>query len=258
MPVAVLAGGLGTRMAGVVAEGIPKVLVPVAGRPFLDFKLASLAAQGVDRVVLLLGHGADRVAEYVGGGRLFGMEVGIVLDGPELLGTGGAVRRAAPHLGERFWVTYGDTYLRAPMAAAEAAFEGSGWAGLMTVFENADAWDRSNVRVEHGLVAEYRKGAPAGTFRYIDYGLLLLEAVSFGAWQEGEPFDLAEVLGRLVDQRRLGAFEVAERFYEVGTPAGWEEADAFLSGSDQWARLCSQTGPIGPVGGRTTSDAPKG
>ena len=229
MPVAVLAGGLGTRMAGVVAEGMPKVLVPVAGRPFLDFKLASLAAQGVDRVVLLLGHGADRVAEYLGGGRPFGMEVGIVLDGPELMGTGGAVRRALPHLGDRFWVTYGDTYLRAPMAAAEEAFAGSGWAGLMTVLENGDAWDRSNVRVESGLIVEYRKGAPAGTFRHIDYGLLLLEAMVFGAWPEGEPFDLAEVLGRLVGERRLGAFEVTERFYEVGSPEGYREAQAFLS-----------------------------
>ena len=236
-PVAVLAGGLGTRMAGVVAEGMPKVLIPVAGRPFLDFKLASLAAQGVGRVVLLLGHGAERVAEHLAGlpdgDRPHGMEVEIVLDGPPggpLLGTGGAVRRALPHLGDRFWVTHGDTYLRAPLAEAEAAYaQRPGCAGLMTVFENADRWDRSNVRVEDGLVAEYRKGAPAGTFGHIDYGLLLLEASVFETRPPGQPFDLAEVLAQLVAERRLAAFEVAERFYEVGSPDGYREAEAFLS-----------------------------
>lgn len=254
-------------MAGVVGEGMPKVLVPVAGRPFLDFKLASLAAQGVDRVVLLLGHGAEHVTEHLAGlpdgGRPFGMDVQTVLDGPVLLGTGGALRRALPHLGDRFWVTYGDTYLRAPMADAEAAYlrlrasgeaRGSGHpgdpqrsgtpgegrqggldphdlAGLMTVFGNADRWDRSNVRIEGGLVVEYRKGAPPGTFRSIDYGLLLLEAAALEAWPTGEPFDLADVLGRLVAERRLAAFEVTDRFYEVGSPDGYREAEAFLSSS---------------------------
>jgi NDP-sugar pyrophosphorylase family protein len=219
-------------MAGVVGGAMPKVLVPVAGRPFLDFKLESLAAQGVQAVVLLLGHGADRVlehlAEHPDGGRPFGMDVATVLDGPQLMGTGGAVRRALLHLGARFWVTYGDTYLRAPMAAAETVFDRSGWSGLMTVLENADAWDRSNCRVEGGLVVEYRKGAPPGIFRHIDYGLLLLEAAALEPWPEGEPFDLADVLARLVADRRLGAFEVTERFYEVGSPEGYRETEAFL------------------------------
>jgi NDP-sugar pyrophosphorylase family protein len=238
-------------MAGIVPEGMPKVLIPVAGRPFLDFKLASLAAEGVDRVVLLLGHGAERVAEHLAGlarsgGRPHGMEVEIVLDGPVLLGTGGAVRRALPQLGDCFWVTYGDTYLRVPMAEAEATYRhrkrakrsdadgasGSGdLAGLMTVFANADRWDRSNVRVGDGLVVEYRKGAPQGSFRFIDYGLLLLEAAAFEGWPEDQPFDLAAVLGRLVAERRLAAFEAADRFYEVGSPDGYREAEAFLSSS---------------------------
>lgn len=227
-PVAVLAGGLGTRMASVAGEGMPKVLLPVAGRPFLDFKLASLAEQGLERVVVLLGHGADRVIRHVGEGHTFGMDVTTVVDGPRLLGTGGAVRRALGHLGERFWVTYGDSYLRAPMAAAEEVFDRAGWAGLMTVLENRDAWDRSNVRIEAGRVVEYRKGAPPGSFSHIDYGLLLLDAAALRPWSDGEPFDLADVLRRLVDERQLGAFVVTERFYEVGSPEGYREADEFF------------------------------
>jgi MurNAc alpha-1-phosphate uridylyltransferase len=226
-PVAVLAGGRGTRIAR-VSKGLPKILLPVAGRPFLDFKLASLAEQGVERVVLLLGHGSEQVLARLGEGPTFGLEVIPSVDGPSLLGTGGALRRALPYLGDRFWVTYGDSYLRAPMAAAECVFERGRFAGLMTVLRNCDAWDRSNVRVDNGLVAEYVKGAPAGTYEYIDYGLLILTAAAFRGVPDGASFGLEDVLRPLVMGGRLVAFEVTERFYEIGTPESYEETGRFL------------------------------
>jgi NDP-sugar pyrophosphorylase family protein len=219
---------------------MPKVLLPVAGRPFLDFKLASLAAAGVERVVLLLGHRAEQVVAHLARlapGEGFGLEVTVMTDGPHLLGTGGAIRRSLDELGDDFWVTYGDTYLRVPMADVEERFDEGAWEGVMTVLENRDAWDRSNVRVEDGRVAEYRKGAPAGTFLHIDYGLLLLGAAAFAPWGAGEQFDLADVVVRLVERGRLGAFEVADRFHEVGRPEAYGEADTFLTESREWERL---------------------
>jgi NDP-sugar pyrophosphorylase family protein len=219
---------------------MPKALFPVAGRPFLDFKLASLAAGGVRRVVLLLGHRAEQVVAHLSRlapAEILGLDVTVLTDGPQLLGTGGAVRRSLHELGDSFWVTYGDTYLRAPMAAVEERFDEGRWDGVMTVLENRDAWDRSNVRVEDGRVAEYRKGAPAGTFRHIDYGLLLFGAAAFDPWGEGERFDLSDVVVRLVEGRRLGAFEVTDRFYEVGRPDGYRETDRFLTEAGEWERL---------------------
>jgi NDP-sugar pyrophosphorylase family protein len=235
-PVAVLAGGLGTRIAAVAGPDAPKVLLPVAGRPFLDFKLASLAAQGIERAVLLLGHGADHVADHLRSTGTFGIDVEVLRDGPQLMGTGGAIRRALGSLGDRFWVTYGDSYLRAPMAQAERAFEPASADALMTVLRNRDAWDRSNIAVTEGMVAAYEKGAPAGRFEYIDYGLLLLVAGAFTSMPD-EPFGLEDVLRPLVARRRVAAFEVTERFYEIGTPAGYAECDAFLAGSAEWDRL---------------------
>jgi NDP-sugar pyrophosphorylase family protein len=250
-PVAVLAGGLGSRMTAGPGRTMPKVLLPVAGRPFLDFKLASLAAAGVERVVLLLGHRAEQVVAHLtrlAPGDGLGLDVTVRTDGPHLLGTGGAVRRSLDQLGDAFWVTYGDTYLHVPMGEVEERWDQGGWEGVMTVFENRDAWDRSNVRVEGGRVAEYRKGAPAGTFRHIDYGLLLLGAAAFAPWGEGERFDLADVVARLVERGRLGTFEVADRFYEVGRPEAYEEADRFLTGSREWERLTAAL--VGRVHGR--------
>jgi N-acetyl-alpha-D-muramate 1-phosphate uridylyltransferase len=232
-PVALLAGGLGTRMARRTGPRLPKALLAVAGRPFIDFKLAQLASGGVTRVVMLLGHGAEAIADHVGDGAAYGLHVDIVPDGEVLLGTGGAVRRALPHLGDVFWVTYGDTYLSVPIAEVEEAFRRAARQGLMTVFRNRDAWDSSNVALREGLVAEYRKGAPPGTYEYIDYGMSILTTGAFAPFPPGTTFDLAEVLQSLIAARELAGFEVEERFYEIGSEAGFQETDTHLRAVEQ-------------------------
>jgi NDP-sugar pyrophosphorylase family protein len=236
-PVAVLAGGLGTRMAKRTGPRLPKALLEVAGRPFIDFKLGQLAEEGATRVVMLLGHGAGAIAEHVGDGAAYGLDIEILHDGEALLGTGGAVRRALPLLGEAFWVTYGDTFLQVPMAEVEEAFRGCGRQGLMTVFKNADAWDASNVALREGLVAEYRKGAAPGTYEHIDYGMSILTAQAVAPFPEGTAFDLAAVLQALIAAGELAGFEVAERFYEVGSEAGFQETDRHLQGLGAAGRL---------------------
>ena len=233
-PVAVLAGGLGTRMAKRTGPRLPKALLEVAGRPFIDFKLAQLAAEGVTQVVMLLGHGAEAIADHVGDGATYGLHLEIVPDGEVLLGTGGAVRRGLPDLGEVFWVTYGDTYLTVPMAEVEEVFRRSGRQGLMTVFRNGDAWDASNVSLRGGLVAEYRKGAPPGSYEYIDYGMSILTAGAFSPFPPGTAFDLGAVLQSLIAAGELAGYEVPERFYEIGSEPGYREADAYLRDHAAW------------------------
>lgn len=239
LPVAVLAGGLGTRMTTLTGTSLPKVLVKVAGRPFIDFKLAELAAQGIERVVLLLGHAAPRVMEYVGDGRRFGLSIDYSLDGEEPRGTGGAVRKALPLLGERFWVTYGDSYLRAPMRTIEDEFVSSGTDGVMVVIRNRNEWDQSNTKVEDGLVVDYWKGAPEGTFEYADYGLSLFRREAFAGMEGGEPLDLGEVVGLLIEKRNLSAFETDLRFYHIGDPEAFRETEDFLVTNREWERLAS-------------------
>jgi len=119
-PVVILAGGHGTRVQHLTGPDQPKALLPVAGRPFIDFKFASLAAAGVTDVVLLVGQGAAPLREHVGGGEAFGLHVTYVDEADELLGTGGAIARALPKLPEIFWVTYGDTLLDVQLGRVEA------------------------------------------------------------------------------------------------------------------------------------------
>jgi MurNAc alpha-1-phosphate uridylyltransferase len=225
-PVAILAGGLGTRMAQRTSPALPKAMLPLAGRPFIDLKLEQLAAAGAARIVLLVGHGREAIADHVGDGAAFGLSVTSVPDGDVLLGTGGAVRRVLPALGPVFWVTFGDNLLSVPMDTVEGALM-PGDGGIMTVLRNRDAWDLSNVTVDGDRVVEYRKGAPPGTYDYIDYGMSLLRADAFGSFPAGEALDLTAVLQSLIAESRLGAFEVTERFYEIGSEAGYAETEAY-------------------------------
>src|SRR5438034_10495377 len=121
LPVAVLAGGLATRL-GVLSAARPKSLVPVAGRPFVDHQLELLHRRGLRRVVFCLGHLGDQVVAHVGDGSRYGLDVDYSFDGPRPLGTAGALRQAARLLGDVFWVLYGDSYLDFAYAAAFEAF----------------------------------------------------------------------------------------------------------------------------------------
>ena len=225
-PIAVLAGGLATRL-GPLAENLPKSLLSVAGEPFLAHQLALLRNQGIKRAVLCVGHLGEKVNAAFGNGASFGMTLEYSYDGPRLIGTGGAVRKALPLLGDQFFVMYGDSYLPIDFEPIASAFCQSGKAGLMTVFRNENRWDTSNVRFENGRILEYSKGHPTASMHHIDYGLSVFAARAFAGTTE--VFDLSELLVRLIAQGDLAGHEVQQRFYEIGSPRGLDELEKFLS-----------------------------
>ena len=224
LPVAVLAGGLGTRL-GDFAEGTPKALARVAGEPFVFHQLRLLAGHGARRVVLCVGHLGEQIVDAVGDGAHFGVDVRYAFDGPEPVGTAGALRRALPLLGDAFLVTYGDAYLRIDHRAVQRAFEDSALPGLMTVLENEGRWDASNAVFERGCVTAYGKRETPPGARWIDYGLLAFESRVF---DHDGPADLSDVCSELAGRGELGGFAARERFYEIGTPQALAETDAFL------------------------------
>jgi len=228
LPVAILAGGMATRLRS-ITTAIPKSLVEVAGRPFAEHQATLLHKNGVEHVLWLVGHRADQIQSALGDGRRWGMRFEYLNDGPTLLGTGGAIRSALPTLGEAFFVMYGDSYLDCDFAAIEAAFRASGRAGLMTLFCNDDLHDASNVEYAEGLILRYDKKVRLPAMRHIDYGLGILTAKAFSPYFAGELLDLAQVYQDLIENDQLAAFEVADRFYEIGSPEGLAETDAHLA-----------------------------
>lgn len=229
---AILAGGLATRLRP-ITEKIPKSLVEVAGKPFIDWQLALLRKKGIRRVVLCLGHLGEQVEAWVGQGERFGLEVSYSYDGPVQLGTAGALKQAEPQLGESFWVFYGDSYLDFDYRAVSDFFEeeGANKLGLMTVFANHNKWDTSNVIFYEGKLLKYDKWQQTPEMNYIDYGAALLRRESLDLIQ-AQPYDLANLYNRMVDDQTMLGYEVSQRFYEVGSPQGLAEANQYFANLD--------------------------
>ena len=227
IPVAILAGGLATRLRP-ITEKIPKSLLPVAGKPFLAHQLELLQSRGIRRAVLCIGYLGEMIQREFGNGSAYGIRLDYSFDGPKLLGTGGAIQRALPLLGDEFFVLYGDSYLPVEYRPIAEFFRRSGKLGLMTVYRNEGRYDTSNVVFHDGEIAVYDKKNRPAEMRHIDYGLSLFKASVFESYFAGQPFDLAGVMGRLVRERQLAGYEVRERFYEIGSPAGLAELETLL------------------------------
>lgn len=227
LPVAILAGGLATRLHP-ITETIPKALVDVAGMPFILRQLDYLRRQGVSRVVLCVGFLGEQIKAAVGDGAALGLSVSYSQDWPNLMGTGGALRQALPLLDSQFLVLYGDSYLPIDFASVEQEFLASGKPALMTVQRNADRWDKSNVLFENNVLVEYNKRAPTAEMRHIDYGLGAITANLLADDSTTGPVDLADIYHRLSLSRQLAGYEVHERFYEIGSHKGLAEATEYF------------------------------
>jgi NDP-sugar pyrophosphorylase family protein len=227
LPVAILAGGLATRLKP-ITEKIPKLLVEVAGEPFFSHQLRLLHQAGLTRIVLCVGHLGEQIAAAYGDGSKWGVHIDYSFDGPKLLGTGGALIRALPKLGDAFYVLYGDSYLPTDYHAVGSAFRDSGRLGLMTVYENHGRYETSNVWFEAGEIKVYDKKHPRSEMHHVDYGLGVFRADAFDGFSRETPVDLADVQQGLVARRQLAGFEIKERFYEIGSHAGLNELDALL------------------------------
>jgi NDP-sugar pyrophosphorylase family protein len=226
-PVAILAGGLATRLRP-ITQTIPKALVDVAGKPFILRQLEYLRGQGVQHVVLCVGYLGEMIQDKVGTGERFGLRVSYSSDGSALLGTGGALKKALPLLGEHFFVLYGDSYLPVNFSEVQRVYEQSGQQALMTVLENGNRWDKSNVLFKSGRLVEYNKREPRPDMAYIDYGLGVVAAEVFAQYPADEPFDLADVYQTLSRPGKLAGYEVHDRFYEIGSHSGLKEAEEFF------------------------------
>jgi len=223
--ICILAGGLGQRL-GQRTASTPKPLLDVAGEPFLFHQLRLLAERGAARVVLCVGYLGEMIQDRVGTAQ-YGIAIEYSYDSPESDGTLGAIRRALPLLGDRFLVLYGDTYLRLDYRAAVAGWIQSDAPGLMTVLRNDNRWDTSNVVYANDRVLVYDKHHSTSEMHWIDYGLGGLTGEALREVDEREG-DLAALYERLAQTGSLYGFLATERFYEIGTPSGLAETEAFL------------------------------
>jgi len=219
LEMAILAGGLATRL-GSLTEVVPKSLLEIQHRPFIDWQLRLLSRSGIEKVVICLGHKSEMIQDFVGDGARYGINIVYSFDGSTQLGTGGAIRKALPLLSDEFMVMYGDSYLPTDFKAIETAFRSAGKRALMTVFYNKGSFDVSNVLFVSGELKKYSKAEPIPEMSHIDYGVSTFKRSVFESYAQGAPIDLSNICQDLSNSGSLAGYEVHERFYEIGSLGG--------------------------------------
>jgi len=228
MQAVILAGGLGTRLRPITEE-VPKAMILVHGKPFLEYQLGLLKRHGISDLVLCVGYLGEKIKKYFGDGGKFGVKIKYSEETGGLLGTAGAIKNAQDLLEDAFFATYGDAYLIMDYQGAMRYFRKSNKLGLMVVYKNFNKYDRSNVVVEGDMVKFYSKKMRAPNMVYIDFGVSVLRKKALDLVPRGKVTDLEEFYRKLVERKELLAFETRQRFYGVGNLERLEEFKKLVS-----------------------------
>jgi len=223
-----LAGGLGTRLRKVIAD-LPKPMAPVAGRPFLDILLSSLADKGFQRVVLALGYLAEKVVDHFGS-RFAGMELIYEIE-PRPLGTGGAVCLAMTRcLAEHVFVFNGDTFIDLEVAELEMCWQKQR-VPVVVAREVPDTGRYGRLDVVDGRIRAFMEKGAAGP-GLINAGCYLLPRDILADYEPGKSFSLEnEFLARAVKTQRFEAFVTKGLFIDIGVPDDYARAQTLFRGN---------------------------
>ena len=219
MQVAIVAGGLATRLMP-LTEQIPKSMIRIHDKPFLEYQFELLKRQGITDIVLCVGYLGEQIEEYFGDGSRFGVHLKYSYEREQLLGTAGALKNAGELLAPEFIVVNGDTYFLIDFADIVSYFKQSDKLGLMIVHKNFDRYDTSNTVIEGNMVMQYSKKEKTGEMVYVDYGASLFREGVLELVPENHTYSLEELNKELIKKQELLAYEVTERFYEIGSPQG--------------------------------------
>ena len=230
MQVVILAGGLGTRL-GALTKTIPKSMVRVCEKPFLEYQINLLKKNNLFEIVLCVGHLRNEIINYFGDGAKLGVKLSYIVEERTLLGTAGALRNAENLLEDDFMIMNGDSYLMIDYNEVTKAYKIAGKLGLMVVYQNYDKFDKSNVAIDSGLVIKYDRLHRTPEMVYIDYGLTILNKKSIAFIPQGKKYDLDNVYRDLIKIVELSAFQTQTRFYEIGSIKGLNEFSQMIESS---------------------------
>lgn len=226
--IVILAGGLATRLKP-LSNSVPKCMIEILGRPFIDWQLKLLKSQDISEVVLCVSYRAEQVIDYVQDGSKFGLKIKYSLDGEAQLGTGGALINARELLNNIFFVIYGDSYLNINFEKVKEMFKESSKLALMTYCLNDDPNHKNNVEPLDEYRIAYNKNAPKADLKYIDFGLSMMHKSVLSEYTRGSRVDLSQIFMNLSDKSQLAGYESKNKFFEIGSYDGIEELTSYLA-----------------------------
>jgi len=213
MQIAIMCGGLATRL-GSLAANIPKSMIDIDGKPFLEHQIEMLKKHNITDIVLCVGHLSDKIEDYFGNGNKFGVNIKYSQDGDKALGPIGAIKNAESLLDDVFFIMYGDSYLSVDFQKAYSFFKEHDKLGLMVVYKNNDKYDKSNLIIKDNMVVGYKEKGAA----YIDYGTSIISKKALDLVPKNTMYSTGKFFSDLISKKELLAFEAEKRFYHIGNP----------------------------------------
>ena len=229
MKAMVLAAGLGTRLRP-LTDTLPKPLLPVAGRPLLEWNLLLLKRHGITEVIINLHHLGEQIVRALGDGARLGLRLAYSHE-PTLQGTGGGIKQATPFLKDGpFLVLNGDTLSDCDLTALIAAHRVSGALATMAVRDDPEAatWGPVTLDAQGRILqingspplAEPRAALPACMFA----GIHVIEQAVLDAMPAGLG-SIIDVYDRLLRQGRpLHGYRMSGYWSDIGNPERYAQA----------------------------------
>jgi len=227
MQMVIICGGLATRL-GNLSKNIPKSMIDIEGKPFLLYQIENLKKNNIKDILLCVGHLSEKIIDYFGDGKKFGVNITYSYDKDKALGPIGAVKNAEKLLDDEFFIMYGDSYLSVDFQDAYNYFKKNNKPSMMVVYKNNDKFDKSNLIIKDNLVVGYGDKERTKDMKYIDYGTSLLTKNCLKFVPNNEFFSTGKFFSKLIKERNLRAYEVFKRFYHIGNPESLEEFRNFI------------------------------
>ncbi len=224
----ILAGGLGTRL-GELTRSTPKPMISVNGVPFLERLILHLKKQNITKFVLCIGYLSSVIQDHFGDGARLGVQIEYSVE-KELLGTGGAIKKAFPLLDEAFFVISGDNYLELNYRNMEQLFLKQQAVGVLACWDNRPPLFKSNVELDlktsQVLNYDYRSDLHKN---YVDSGVKIFSRKLGDYFGDQERFSLEiEALPKIVKDKKLFGFPISKPPLDVGTLEGLSEVRKVL------------------------------
>jgi len=222
MQIAIICGGLATRL-GNLTKILPKSMIEIKGKPFLEYQIDMLKKQNIKNIILCVGYLSEKIESYFGNGKKFDINIKYSYDEDKQLGPMGAIKKAEKLLEKEFFVLYGDSYIFVDFQKVHDFYKEKGKLACMTVYKNEDKYDNSNLIVENNIVIGYKDSKLEKKVKYIDYGTSILNKKSLDYIPSNTFYSTEEFFKKLILKKEISAYKVNKRFYHIGTPKALEE-----------------------------------
>ncbi|HEX9907303.1 MAG TPA: bifunctional sugar-1-phosphate nucleotidylyltransferase/acetyltransferase [Thermoplasmata archaeon] len=227
----ILAAGEGLRMRPLTAN-IPKPLLPVAGRPFLEHNIEALKEAGIKEIVLLVGWRAQRIMEHFGDGKDFGVRIEY-LEQKERLGTAHAIGMVKDRMDAPFFCLYGDVVLTKDSVRGIVAHHRKVKGSVMALTTVDDPRRYGSIIVKDGVVRDIVEKPEVPESNIVNAGAYVLEPEIFEAIAEtkksarGE-YEITDSLKLLMKKSHIYTHILADEWIDVARPWDLLEANRIL------------------------------